>query len=189
MGVSARRLVLPLGWTVVIFWFSGGEWSADVTRGYALPLLHRLLPWASPELLDLAHWLARKAGHVAGYGILGGLWLFALPDWRAAVLLAALTAFLDEARQALTPSRGASAADLLLDSASAGLAVALLAGGVTATVDTLTGLLLWIAAVAGGLLLLLHLATGAPSGWLGPSTAAAWLLLGWRARRRPARST
>jgi hypothetical protein len=186
--VSARRLVLPLGWTVLIFWFSGGGWSADITRGYALPMLEWLLPWASPKLLDLAHWLARKAGHVAGYGILGGLWLFALRGWRAAVLLAALTGFLDEARQALTLSRDASAADLMLDSASAGLAVALLAGGVTATAETLTGLLLWIAAVAGGLLLLLHLATGAPVGWLWPSTAAAWLLLGWRARRRATRA-
>jgi len=185
--VSARRLVLPLAWTVVIFGFSGGDWSADVTHDYAR-LLHQLFPWVGPELLDLAHWLARKAGHVAGYGILGGLWLFALDGWRAAVLLAALTGFLDEARQALSPSRGASAADVLLDSASAGLAVALAAGGFTATVETLTGLLLWVAAVAGGLLLLLHLATGAPVGWLGLSTAAAWLLLGWRARRRPARA-
>lgn len=185
--MRARRLVLPLGWTVVIFWFSGAGWSADVTREYAL-LLHRLVPWASPDLVDLGHWLARKAGHVAGYGILGGLWLLALRRWGAAVLLAALTAFLDEARQALTLSRNASAADLLLDAASAGLAVALLAGGVTATVETLTGLLLWVAAVAGGLLLLLHLATGAPVGWLWLSTVAAWLLLGWRARRRPARA-
>ena len=188
VAVSARRLVLPLGWTVVIFWFSGEDWSADVTHNYAL-LLHPLLPWIGPEFLDLAHSLARKAGHVASYGILGGLWLLALRSWRAAVLLAALTGFLDEARQALTPSRGASAADLVLDSASAGLAVALLAGGFTATVETLTGLLLWVAAIAGGLLLLLHLATGAPVGWLGLSTAAAWLLLGWRARRPPARMT
>lgn len=188
MAVSARRLVLPLGWTVVIFWFSGEDWSADVTHNYAL-LLHQLLPWIGPEFLDLAHSLARKAGHVASYGILGGLWLLALRSWRAAVLLAALTGFLDEARQALTPSRGASAADLVLDSASAGLAVALLVGGFTATVETLTGLLLWVAAIGGGLLLLLHLATGAPVGWLGLSTAAAWLLLGWRARRHLARAS
>jgi hypothetical protein len=188
VAVSARRLVLPLGWTIVIFWFSGEGWNGDVTRGYARPLLEWLLPWASPELLDLAHWLARKAGHVAGYAVLGGLWLFALRGWRAAVLVAALTGFLDEAGQALTLSRGASAADLLLDSASAGLAVALLAGGIAATVETLTMLLLWVAAVAGGLLLLLHLATGAPAGWLWPATAAAWLLLGWRARRRPPRA-
>jgi len=186
--VSARRLVLPLGWTGVIFWFSGGDWSADVTRGYALPLLQWLLPWASPEVVDLVHWLARKGGHVAGYGILGGLWHFTLGDWRATVLLAALTGFLDETRQAFTSVRGASAGDLLLDSASAGLAVALLAGGLTATMETLTGLLLWVAAVAGGLLLLLHLATGAPAGWLWASTPAAWLLLGWRARRRSARA-
>ena len=188
VAVSARRLVLPLGWTVVIFWFSGEDWSADVTHNYAL-LLHPLLPWIGPEFLDLAHSLARKAGHVASYGILGGLWLLALRSWRAAVLLAALTGFLDEARQALTPDRGASAADLVLDSASAGLAVALLVGGFTATVETLTGLLLWVAAIGGGLLLLLHLATGAPVGWLGLSTAAAWLLLGWRARRRLARAS
>ena len=61
VGVSARRLGLPLGWTVVIFWFSGADWSADVKHDYAL-LLHQLFPWVGPALLDLAHWLARKAG-------------------------------------------------------------------------------------------------------------------------------
>jgi VanZ like family len=178
--VTAGRFVLPLVWTGFIFWFGGSDWSADSTRVFVLPLLHRLLPWASPEMLDLAHLLIRKLGHVAGYGILGALWWWSLRRWRAAVLLAALTGFLDETRQAVTLGRGASAADVLLDSASAGLAVALLAAGTAPTVDTLTGALLWAAALAGSSLLLLDLATGAPGGWLWLSTPAAWLFLAWR---------
>jgi hypothetical protein len=100
------------------------------------------------------------------------------------VLLAALTAFLDEARQALVIGRGASAADVVLDAASAGLAVALLAGGVVPTVEAVTGLLLWSAALVGTALLLLDLAAGAPVGWLWLSAPAAWLLLAWRRRVR-----
>jgi VanZ family protein len=181
--VSAGRFVLPLVWTGLILWFGSDEWSADSTRAFAVPLLRRLLPWAGPEVLEVAHLLARKAGHVVAYAILGALWWRTLRRWRAPVLLAALTAFLDETRQAMTLGRGASAADVLLDSASAGLAVAALAGGVAPTVDMLTGVLLWSAATVGSLLLLLDLATGAPAGWLWLSTPAAWLLLAWRRRR------
>jgi hypothetical protein len=184
VGVSAGRFVFPLVWTGLILWFGGGDWGADSTRVFALPLLHRLLPWASPDVLDLAHLLVRKVGHVAGYGILGALWWWSLRRWRAAVLLAALTGFVDETRQAVTLGRGASAADVLLDSASACVAVALLAAGAAPTVDTLTRALLWAAALAGSLLLLLDLATGAPAGWLWLSTPAAWLLLAWRRRAR-----
>ncbi len=182
--MSAGRFVLPLAWTGLIFWFGSGAWSAETTGVFALPLLHRLLPWASPELLDLAHLLARKLGHVVGYATLGALWWWTLRRWRAPVLLAALTAFLDEAGQAATLGRGASAGDVLLDSAAAGLAVALLAGGVAPTVETVTSALLWWAALTGSLLLGLDLASGAPAGWLWLSTPAAWLLLAWRRRAR-----
>lgn len=182
--VIARRVIVPLAWTVLIFWLGGTDWSAESTRAYVLPLLHRLLPWARPEWLDLAHLLVRKAGHVTGYAILGGLWLWTLRRWSAAVLLAALTAFLDEARQAFAVGRGASAGDVMLDAASAGLAVALLAGGVAPTVDAVTGVLLWLTALGGSALLLLDLAAGAPAGWLWLSAPAAWLLLAWRRRVR-----
>src|SRR5512145_2442917 len=121
VGVTAGRFVPPLAWTVIIFWFGSGAWGAETTGIFALPLLHRLLPWAGPELLDLAHLLARKLGHVVGYAALGAFWWRALRRWRAAVLIAALTAFLDEARQAATVGRGASAADVVLDSAAAGV--------------------------------------------------------------------
>lgn len=180
--MSAARFVLPVVWTGLIFWIGGAEWGADSTRVFALPLLHRLMPWASPEVLDLAHLVLRKAGHVLGYAILGALWWRALRRWHAAVLLAALIAFLDEARQAFALGRGASAGDLLLDSASAGLAVALLAGGVAPTMDALTVILLWAAALVGTSLLALDVAAGAPAGWLWVSTPVAWLVLIWRRR-------
>jgi len=183
--VIARRVIAPLAWTALIFWFGGSDWSMESTRVYVLPLLHRLLPWASAEWLDLAHLLLRKAGHVTGYAILGGLWWWTLRRWSAAVLLAALTAFLDETRQAFVIGRGASAGDVVLDAASAGLAVALLAGGVAPTVDAATGVLLWLSALVGSALLLLDLAAGAPAGWLWLSAPAAWLLLAWRRRVRP----
>ena len=180
----ARRVIVPLAWTILIFWLGGNDWSAESTREYVLPLLHHLLPWASAEWLDLAHRLVRKAGHVTGYAILGGLWWWTLRRWSAAVLLAALTAFLDEGRQALAVDRGASAGDVVLDAASAGLAVALLAAGVAPTVDAVTGVLLWLAALVGSALLVLDLAAGAPAGWLWLSAPAAWLLLAWRRRVR-----
>jgi VanZ like protein len=184
VGVIARRVIVPLAWTGLIFWLGGSDWSAESTRGYVLPLLHHLLPWASAESLDLAHLLVRKAGHVTGYAILGGLWWWTLRHWSAAVLLAALTAFLDETRQAFAIGRGASAVDVVLDAASAGFAVAVLAGGLAPTVDVATGVLLWLAAVVGSALLLLDVATGAPAGWLWLSAPAAWLVLAWRRRIR-----
>ena len=176
----ARRVLVPLAWTGLIFSLGGGDWSAESTRVYVLPLLHRLLPWANAEWLDLAHLLVRKAGHVTGYAILGALWWWTLRRWSAAVLVAAFTAFLDETRQAFAIGRGASGGDVALDAASAGLAVALLAGGLAPTVDAVTGVLLWLAALVGSALLLLDVATGAPAGWLWLSAPAAWLVLVWR---------
>src|SRR5512138_2768355 len=62
--VISRRVIVPLAWTVLIFWLGGNDWSAESTREYVLPLLHHLLPWASAGWLDLAHRLVRQAGHV-----------------------------------------------------------------------------------------------------------------------------
>jgi VanZ like family len=180
--VRAARFVIPLAWTGIIFWVGGADWSVDSTRGFALPLLHRLLPWASPDVLDLAHLVLRKSGHVVGYFVLGALWWGALRRWHAAVLVAALVAFLDETRQAFVIGRGASAADVLLDAASAGLAVGLRAAGVAPTVDAVTGVLLWTAALLGTALLVLDVAAGAPADWLWLCAPAAWLVLAWRRR-------
>jgi VanZ family protein len=105
------------------------------TGSRILPVLAALLPGASPPTLHALHTALRKGGHVAEYTILGALWLRALapdrPPRRAAWLavgLSAAYALVDEARQSLAPTRGASILDAGLDAASAFLAVAWLQG-------------------------------------------------------------
>ncbi len=125
----------PIAWMAVIAVLSGGLFGATATGSIVLPLLARLLPWASAGLLHGLHVVLRKLGHVVEYGILATLWLRALaPDRPArhaaawAVGLSALYAVLDETRQALAPNRTPSALDVLVDAAGAFLAVACLEG-------------------------------------------------------------
>jgi VanZ family protein len=81
-------------------------------------------------ILDFA---AKKGGHLVGYALLGLAYLHALvpqgparPGWAAlAVLLAALYGAADEAHQSLTPGRGPSARDVVVDTVGAGLGVGL----------------------------------------------------------------
>ncbi len=181
--MSALRLLPPLAWTVLIAWFSTESWSAAETGRSLLPLLHRLLPWAAPEQLEAWHWLIRKTAHVTEYGVLAALWRGALDGrggWRGFVAplgLSVLTGALDELHQSTTLTRGASPADVLLDSAGAGGALILLAGDVRLVVSFLTGVLLWIAAAGGTALIALDWTEGAPAGWLWWSVPAAWLAL------------
>jgi hypothetical protein len=115
--------------------FSSGVFGADRTGGFALTLLARLVPGASPDFLHGLHGLIRKMGHVVEYGILAALWLRALTPGRAprraaawAVTLATAYAAVDEIRQAFAPNRSPAVADVLLDAAAAWLAVACLQG-------------------------------------------------------------
>lgn len=188
---ALRRLLAwpfwaPLLWTALILWASGAAWSADRTRARVFPLLSWLLPWAEPPALEAMHWLARRAGHATAYGVLAALWSRALGGWRRALALAVATGFVDELGQAATPTREGSAADVLLDSAGAALALALMRGGAL-TVRRLTIALLWLAAGGGTLMLALHLAADIPSRWLWLSTPTAWLALAWRRINRRAR--
>lgn len=180
------RWLLPLAWTAVIAWGSTDHWGAPTTRGQIGPLLARLLPWLTPDAMETLHWLFRKAGHVTEYGVLAPLWALALGGWRRAASLSVLTAFLDELHQSTTLTREGSAADFVLDSTSALVALAMFRAGVGVTVRGLTSSLLWAAAAGGTLLLIIDVAAGAPSGWLWLSTAGAWLALALRRyRRRP----
>jgi VanZ family protein len=189
--VTLRRLALPLAWTAVIGWFSGDRWGGATTESW-LPVLSALVPWASPAQLEAAHWMIRKAAHVAEYAVLAALWLQALARgmataWPAALALAAVTAILDELHQSTTLTRGGSVADVLVDAAGAAAALLALAGG-WAAVDRVIGGLLWIAAAGGVAMLALDWAAGAPVGWLAISVPAGWVaLLLWR-RRRHARA-
>jgi VanZ family protein len=187
---TALRFLPPLAWSALIAWFSGAGWHGGATTPLVEPWLRTLLPWATPEQIEGAHWLLRKTGHVVEYAILALLWRRALagPDapapWRWPLALAVLTAGLDEARQSLTPPRQGHVADVLLDGTAAAAALLVATRGARRAADGLAWLLLWAAAGGGTVLLAIDLAAAAPSGWLWLSVPAAWLTLWvWRRRR------
>src|SRR5688500_18733631 len=118
----------------VILVLSTGAFSGEQTGGALEPLLRWLLPSLTAAHIDLVHAIIRKAGHLAVYGILAGLWRRALVRERAlAVPAASWAAFaisvawacVDELHQSTVPSRGGSAMDVVID--AAGAAVVLLA--------------------------------------------------------------
>ena len=174
------RWLLPLAWTAVIAWGSSDHWGATTTRGRLVPAIAQLLPWLGPDAVEALHWLIRKGGHVTEYSVLALLWGQALGGWRRAGGLSVLTAFLDELHQSTTLAREGSAADVVLDSTSALLALAILRGGVGVTLQGVATALLWAAAVGGTGLLVVDVAAGAPPGWLWPASACAWLALALR---------
>lgn len=189
--MKAPRLLPPVAWTALIAWFSGEAWSAEGTA-FLTPLLGALLPWADPDQLRAALWLIRKAAHVTEYAVLAALWSWALAPvaatrrWPLAFGLSVVTAALDETHQATTLTRTGSVADVLLDAAGAGVALALSASG-SAVIDRATGLFLWTAAVGGTALIAVNWTVAASSHWLWVSVPAAWIALGlWR--RRTARA-
>ncbi|HEU4438907.1 MAG TPA: VanZ family protein [Methylomirabilota bacterium] len=185
---TALRFLPPLAWSALIAWFSGAGFSAASTASLLEPWLRAILPGATPEQIAALHWLLRKAGHVAEYAVLALLWSRAIggargrTPWRRPLLLAALTAGLDEAHQATTHVREGSLADVLLDTVAAAAALRVAVGGLGRAAESLAQILLWIAAAGGTLLLAINLAAAAPSGWLWLSVPAAWLSL-WYWRR------
>ncbi|MBI4589827.1 MAG: VanZ family protein [Candidatus Rokubacteria bacterium] len=184
-----RPWIPPLAWMGVIFWLSTPSFSEEGTGGWILPILRALLPWASPVHLDFIHWLGRKTGHVTEYAILAWLWHRAFSRTRrgdrplAAFGLTVGYAIFDELHQGWTGSRGASALDVVLDAFGGGTALAFITWGWRRAPERLTGALLWLAAAGGSLLLLVHLAAGAPPRWLWASVPLAWMAL-WAWRRR-----
>jgi VanZ family protein len=188
---TALRFLPPLAWSALIAWFSGAGWGAGATAPLLQPWLRAIAPWASAEQIAALHWLARKSGHVAEYAVLALLWSRSLSSgdaprpWRLALLLAALTAALDEAHQATTLTREGSLADVVLDVAAAAAALLVVTRGGLRTAEGLARILLWTAAAGGTLLLAVDWAAAAPSDWLWLSVPAAWGAL-WIWRRRPA---
>jgi VanZ family protein len=191
--MRASRLAAPLVWTALIAWFSTDTWSGEQTASVLGPWLRGLLPWAGPDLIASAHWLVRKLAHMAEYGVLAVLWVWALGGGHSraariwALALSIATAALDELHQSTTDLRGGSPVDVLIDGVGVALGLALARGGIASAVDALTAGLLWSAAAGGSLLLALASAAGVPGGWLWVATPAAWLALWWRHRRLPAR--
>lgn len=118
----------PILWMAVILGLSSGEFGADATGAFLLPLLRWLAPWATPAQLEAAHGGIRHAAHVVEYAILAGLWLRALsrglalrarPAAALAVAVAVAWAGVDEWHQSTLASRTGSGRDILLDGAGA----------------------------------------------------------------------
>jgi len=115
-------------WCCLIWFFSTDSFGSSNTSRFIVPLLRWLFPDASTATIWLYHGGIRKAGHFVEYFILSLLLLRGIragragwrPAWGlAAIALAAGYASIDELHQAFVPSRGASAVDVLIDSAGA----------------------------------------------------------------------
>jgi VanZ family protein len=187
--------VPPVVWMAVIAAFSTASFGAGTTGTIIPPLVGWLLPWLSPEHLDLAHVAVRKAAHLAEYAVLAGLWARGFARDRvlggraaaaAAFALSVAWACADEALQSLAAGRDSRPADVLLDAAGAGAALALRPGRWRRTLDLATGALLWIAAAGGMALLAVNAAADVPSGalWITAPGAAVLLVARWWWRRR-----
>jgi VanZ family protein len=137
MSLSRSRSTNPwiaaLLWIVVILASSTGSFSEGGTSRFIIPALKFLLPFLSPEQLELGHLVCRKAGHVLEYFVLGILLCRALSrssaDWiriglfAMAVILA--VALSDEFHQSFVPSRTGALTDVGYDLAG-GMAALLL---------------------------------------------------------------
>jgi VanZ family protein len=170
--------------------------SGERTGQLLIPLLHALLPDASPLQIEALHSLTRKAAHVTEYAVLAALWFRAFaggPGWpagragRAALAIALGLAALDEAHQTFVLSRTASLGDVSLDVLGAATVTAVACWGWRAAVDAATGALLWVAAVGGALIIALNLGVGVPAGLLWITVPAAVVALVVRRLRGPAR--
>jgi VanZ family protein len=118
-------------WAMVIWHLSTGGFSSVQTAGFLLPLLRKLLPFASADTIEAIHHLIRKSAHVFEYFVFSLLLLRAVGvmrnGWKlkAALLALAIVAVysgIDEFHQSFVPDRGPSVWDSLLDTTAATLA-------------------------------------------------------------------
>ncbi len=113
---------------ILISLFSTHYFSGEETARVIIPLLHWLLPAASPRMLHLMHVGIRKMAHVTEFGVFsitvfhgirGGRsgWRF---SWALATLVVAVTyAGLDEWHQSFVPLREARVRDIAIDALGA----------------------------------------------------------------------
>jgi VanZ family protein len=178
-------------WMAVVLTMSSSQMSAENTGSILRPLLAWLLPWLRPPHVDLIHGLVRKTAHLTEYGILAALWYRAFVRGKVmrpavagalAWAVSVACAIIDETHQSMLPSRTGTASDVMLDSLGALAAVLLIQIGRWQAVDTLTGVLLWVAVLGGLGALALDLAAGAGGGmlWLTVPAAAGLLVYRWR---------
>ena len=109
----------------LMYWFSSDTFSGDNTQSILDSLLKWLVSGMSREDARFVNYIVRKSAHFVEYAFLALLLYRAFRqdsqrvwDWRWAIYslsLLSVWAFLDEYRQSLTRTRGASVYDSLLD--------------------------------------------------------------------------
>ncbi|HZP45589.1 MAG TPA: VanZ family protein [Candidatus Binataceae bacterium] len=121
-SASQLRAWLPvLIWISLLFVLSTSVFSSANTSLIIVPLLHWLLPFASPSTIALLHGLTRKCAHFVNYGILFWLLIRGPMAGRpySAFALCVAYALLDEGHQIFVPGRTPSLYDVALDSSGA----------------------------------------------------------------------
>jgi VanZ family protein len=125
-----------LVWAALISSFSTGVFTTEHTSRVIVPILHWLLPSATPETLSSIHHVIRKCGHVTEYFILSWLIMrslraekkdFGLRWALVVILIVAAYAGLDEFHQSFVPGRGAAVSDVLLDTSGGAAAQVVIA--------------------------------------------------------------
>lgn len=108
-------------WAILIFVMSTSHFGADQTAAWIEPILHWLIPSASPDAVRTMHFWIRKLAHFTEYGILFLLLIRGPLRGHAVVALiaCALYALLDEGHQSFVPNRTASLYDVALDCSGA----------------------------------------------------------------------
>lgn len=128
LGQHAKNWIPVVAWAALISVLSTDYFSTEHTSRLIVPILHWIVPRASPETLEILHKFIRKSAHFTEYFIFAVLLHRALrgPDrgWKLkwairAILIAAAYASLDEFHQVFVPSRTASPWDALLDTVGA----------------------------------------------------------------------
>jgi VanZ family protein len=131
-----RRWWPALVWAVVISGFSTGAFTAENTSRVIIPVLHWLLPHASPATLYYLHHIIRKCAHFTEYFILSLLILRGIQAGRredhlrwalVVIIVVAAYACLDEYHQSFVPGRTPAIHDVLIDTCG-GIAAQVVAG-------------------------------------------------------------
>ena len=107
----------PIFWAACIFVLSSSIFSSANTAGVIVPVLHWLMPAASPGTIVATHYFIRKLAHFSEYALLFLLLIRGPMRGRPgfALGLCAAYALLDEGHQMLMPSRTPSLHDVALD--------------------------------------------------------------------------
>jgi VanZ family protein len=134
-GKRIRAWLAVALWIGLILVFSGGQFSATHTAGWARQLVRAVFPGVDDATLTALNHVVRHLAHLSEYAVLGLLAFHALRvgsarGWlRAAALALALSlavAVVDETHQRLLATRTGSPRDVALDLAGASGALLLL---------------------------------------------------------------